>query len=407
MYGKNIAVMFPNASNGIPHEELTLAEALKTQGYTTGIIGKWHLGDAQDYYPTRHGFDYWYGMPYSNDMDWVDEPTFVELMSIIAEEGPQALSSIFSRRLTKYFDPKIDYWNVPTIRSQVLNSGFEDIIIERPSNQHQGTKKYTTEALAFIERNKNNPFFLYVPYAMPHTPLFRSQEFADRSLGGIYGDVIEELDWSVGAITKKLEELGLAEDTLVVFTSDNGPWLLMDQHGGSAGLLQNGKGTTFEGGMRVPTIFAWPGHIQPGVVSGIGSAMDIFSTVLNLAGAELPEALDGIDLSKTLLDNETSPRESMLYYRSGELYAYRKGPYKLHLITQGAYQMPPSRTEHESPLLFNLQTDPGERFNIAEKNPEIVAEMLLEIEAHRISITQREGIFDQQFSHLIPDQNEG
>ncbi len=400
MYGRQIAVMFPNASNGLPDSEHTLAEALQAEGYATGIVGKWHLGDAPEFYPTRHGFDYWYGIPYSNDMDWVDEPTFVELAALVAREGRQAVSQVFAKRMRKYLEPKVEYWNVPVVRSQKTVSGFKDEVVERPANQHDVTKNHTKEAVSFIQRNKNKPFFLYMPFSMPHTPLFRSAEFEGSSLGGIYGDVIEELDWSVGAISRTLRELNLAENTLLVFTSDNGPWLLMDNHGGSAGLLRNGKGTTYEGGMRVPAIFSWPGRIAPGVVSEIGSAMDIYTTSLTLAGADLPDELDGMDLSGVLLRREKSPRDGLFYYRSGELRAYRKGPFKLHLISEGAYQRPPDRVVHDKPVLNHLLHDPGERFDVAAQHPDVVKDMLKDIEAHRASFTGNESLFDRQYDHL-------
>ncbi|MEM6708710.1 MAG: sulfatase [Pseudomonadota bacterium] len=400
LYGRQIAVMFPNALNGMPAGELTLAEALKAQGYTTGIIGKWHLGDAPDHLPTRHGFDYWFGPPYSNDMDWASGPSFVELAAKVAAEGPQAVREVFASRFEQYFNPKVAYWNVPIIRSQKDGDRFVDEVVERPAQQDLGTQRYTEEAIGFIERSKDQPFFLYVPYSMPHTPLFRSPTFEGRSLGGYYGDVIEELDWSVGQVTQALQDRGLAENTLVIFTSDNGPWLLMNTHAGSAGPLRDGKGTTFEGGMRVPAIFSWPGQIQPGVVSEIGSAMDIFSTVLSLAGVEPPEQLDGKDLSGTLLRRESSPRNGLFYYRSGELRAYRRGPFKLHLITEGAYQRPPVRTDHEEPLLYHLHNDPAERFDVSAQYPEVVAAMLSDIDAHRESLTEQPSIFDRQYSAL-------
>ena len=400
LYGKQIAVMFPNASNGMPESEITLAEALRVKGYATGIIGKWHLGDHPDFYPTRHGFDYWYGLPYSNDMAWAGEPTFVELMALVAKEGPEAVADVFPKRFGRYFDPKVEYWNVPLIKSQSMDDGFSDQIIERPVDQRELTKRHTEEAVSFIERNKDQPFFLYVPYSMPHTPLFRSDDFADRSQAGLYGDVIEELDWSVGAISQKLRELDLARNTLLVFTSDNGPWLLMNTHGGSAGLLRDGKGTTHEGGMRVPTIFWWPDRIAPGVVSEIGSAMDIYTTALNLAGIDAPEAVDGLDLSGALFGVAQSPRKSVFYYRAGELRAYRKGPYKLRLITEGVYQQPPPRTVHEVPLLYHLLDDPSERFDIAEQNPKVVADMLKDVAAHLSSFSPKESVFDRQYDHL-------
>ncbi|MEM8769485.1 MAG: sulfatase-like hydrolase/transferase, partial [Pseudomonadota bacterium] len=239
------------------------------------------------------------------------------------------------------------------------------------------------------------PFFLYVPYSMPHTPIFRSDAFIERSLGGRYGDVIEELDWSVGKIVSALDELGLRGQTLVLFTSDNGPWLLMDSHGGTAGLLRQGKATTFEGGMRVPMIVSRPGWVTPGTVSDLGSTLDVFATVAALAGVAAP-ATDGFDLSPVLRGSGGSPRDEFAYYRGSELRAYRMGPWKLHLVTEGAYNRPPPRVVHEQPLLYHLGEDPGERFDVADQYPEIVAELKAAIARHRASTPVAAPIMDKR-----------
>ncbi|MEM7020393.1 MAG: sulfatase [Pseudomonadota bacterium] len=396
LYGKQIGVLFPNDPTGMPDSEHTLAEALKEQGYATAIIGKWHLGDMPDVYPTRHGFDYWYGIPYSNDMDWVNEPTMDEFMAMRAAGKIEEIQQSFARRRQKYFAPKNEYWAPPVIRSSKSNDGFKDEVAERPAQQALLTKSHTKEATSFIERNQDKPFLLYVPYSMPHTPIFRSKEFEGKSLGGRYGDVIEEIDWSVGEIVNTLKKLELDEKTLVVFTSDNGPWLSMNTHGGSAGLLNNGKGTTYEGGMRVPAIFWWPGNIQPAVVSDIGSAMDLYVTSIKLAGAELQAKTDGFDISQTLLKGTPGPREAVAYYRQGELRAFRKGSFKLHLITEGDYSLPPERTEHETPVLFNLREDPSEKFDIAAQHPEVVADILKTINQHRAMLSERPPLFDNR-----------
>ena len=398
LYGKQVNVMFPGDEHGIPDEELTLAEALQNRGYRTAIIGKWHLGDAAHAYPTRHGFDYWYGLPYSNDMDWVGHRTFDELGALMAEGDMAELQRELSGRFVKYFAPKVDYWNVPLIRSEAQGGAPVDAVLERPAHQPHLTRRYTEEAIAFIERNAEQPFLLYLPHTMPHTPLFRDQAFAGKSLGGRYGDVIEEIDWSTGEILRALRDQALAENTLVVFTSDNGPWLTMNQHGGTAGLLKEGKGTTFEGGMRVPGIFWWPGTIEPAVVSHLGSVMDLYATSLALAGAPLPEHLDAVDLTTTLQSGDASARDSLAYYRSGQLYAYRLGHHKLHLISEGAYQQPPERTVHDSPRLYDLRQDPAERFDIASTHPQRVEEMLAAIERHRASMTIKAPIFDARLA---------
>ena len=398
LYGRQINVMFPNDTVGIPQEELTIAEALSDQGYATAIIGKWHLGDARDAYPTRHGFDYWYGLPYSNDMDWVGVKNFDQLMALVAAGKQDQLRAEIEFRQEKYFSPKIEYWNVPLIRSEAGDAGHVDEIIERPADQRTLTQRYTSEALAFIERKADQPFLLYLPYSMPHTPIFRSAAFANSSIGGRYGDVIEELDWSVGAIVDKLKALEIDDDTLVVFTSDNGPWLTMRQHGGTAGLLRHGKGTTFEGGMRVPAIFWQPGTVEPAVVSGIGSTLDIYATALAMAGVTADG--DGMNLRQTLETGTDSPRNTVAYYRSGELRAFRQGPFKLHLITEGAYQQPPERTLHETPLLFHLGNDPGEKYNVASDYPEVVAELLAAIADSRAAMQEKPPVFDQRLQRL-------
>src|SRR5438034_235730 len=243
-------VLLTDSASGLPDSEVTLAAALKGQGYATACIGKWHLGHLPPYLPTRRGFDSYYGIPYSNDMDRVADR--------------QLGRSIF-------FDPKIEYWNPPLARG--------DKIVERPANQPTLTKRYTEEAVSFIKANKSRPFFLYLAYNAPHVPLFASEAFRGKSTRGLYGDVVEELDGSVGQVLDALRAEGLHERTLVVFTSDNGPLLIFDQLGGSAGLLRDGKGSTFEGGMRVPGLFWWPGRIKARTVTQeMAATLDIFPT---------------------------------------------------------------------------------------------------------------------------------
>ncbi len=396
LYGRQINVMFPNDTVGIPNGEETLAESLKNQGYATAIIGKWHLGDAPSALPTRHGFDYWFGLPYSNDMDWVNHMSFEEMLALSAQGNQKAVQKDIATRMPKYLEPRIEYWNVPLQRSYHTEAGYQDEIVERPADQRTLTRRYTEEAQRFIRRAGDQPFLLYLPYNMPHTPLFRSAPFVGHSLGGYYGDVIEEIDWSAGQIRQALEETGQDENTLVIFSSDNGPWLAMQNHSGSAGLLNNGKGTTFEGGVRVPGIFWWPGTIKPAVVSDIGSTLDIFTTALSLAGAPIPGGIDGMDLSATLKGKEPSPRDSIAYYRAGELQAFRKGPYKIRLVSAGAYNLPPKRTEHETPELYHLGQDPAEKFNIAAHQPEVVSELLAALATHQAGLQSREPIFDSR-----------
>ncbi|UCG56871.1 MAG: sulfatase-like hydrolase/transferase [Phycisphaerales bacterium] len=345
-------VLFPDSAGGLPQDEITIPEALRPQGYATACIGKWHLGHLPQYLPTNNGFDYYFGIPYSNDMDRV------------GGEGRNA-----------FWKPKIEYWNVPLMRNEH--------IIERPANQNTITKRYTEEAVRFIIKNRHRPFFLYLAHNLPHVPLFVSDKFRDKSLRGLYGDVVEEIDSGVGLILKALRRAGLADNTFVVFTSDNGPWLTFNEHGGSAGLLREGKGCTFEGGMREPTIFWWPRKIKPGLVSDMGATMDLFTTILTLAGAEVPSdrVIDGLDLSPVMFGAGPSPREVMFYYRGAQLYAARKGPYKAHLITKPAYGKGKA-VHHDPPLLYHLGHDPSEKHDISEQNPEIIADILQEIVRH-------------------------
>lgn len=367
MYGTlgRTRVFFHDSPNGMPHEEVTLAEILKERGYATGIFGKWHLGHLPDYLPGQQGFDEYFGIPYSNDMDLVGE---------------------YSRDL--FWEPAIETWNVPLI------DGTE--VVERPADQSTITRRYTERALAFIETNRDQPFFLYLPHSMPHVPLFRSKNFVGKSAAGIYGDVIEEIDWSVGQIIEKLRELNLDQKTLVVFASDNGPWLVFKTHAGSAGLLNQGKGTTWEGGMRVPALFWWPGTIEPATVMDIGTTMDVFTTAVGLGGGELPQdrVIDGLDLSPVLLGTGPSPRDVVPYYRYNELYAIRKGWFKAHFITQGEYGMGPDRTVHDPPLLYHLGDDPGERFDVAEDHPDVLQDLIDEANRYRESVEVKPSLFD-------------
>ena len=369
MFGRRQGVFFPDSHHGLPDGEVTLAETLKELGYATGIVGKWHLGHQPEYRPLRHGFDSWFGIPYSNDMDWQVPP------------GREP-------RRAAMFSPSIDYWHVPLMHN--------DVELERPADQTTITRRYAEEAVRFIREHRAGPFFLYVPHTMPHVPLFRSEAFAGRSAAGRYGDVIEEIDWSVGRILDTLREEGLAERTLVIFSSDNGPWLSYRQHGGSAGPLRQGKGTTWEGGMRVPGIFWWPGTIEPGVIREMGATTDLFTTIVPLAGGRLPDdrPLDGVDLSPVLFGAGTSPRDSMAFYRMGELYAYRLGHYKAHLVTEGRYGMGSERTEHDPPLLFHLGHDPGEQYDLAAERPDVVENVLKAVESHRSGMTVAEPLFD-------------
>ena len=311
-------VLMPGDTQGIHADEITVAEILKEQGYATGIIGKWHLGDQPEFLPNRHGFDYHYGLPYSNDM------------------------SPFMPRNSRNHPPLA-----------LIRNG--EVIREVPEDQFFLTGSYTEEALRFIEQHQQEPFFLYVPHSMVHVPLYAGDEFRGKSSQGILGDCIEELDWSTGQILGKLEELGLAENTLVLFTSDNGPAR------GSAGPLRGRKGSTWEGGMREPTIAWWPGTVPAGTsYDGITSTMDVLPTFAALAGSSAPagRAIDGHDISAVLTGDLEQPSryDAFYYYRGYELRAVRSGKWKLH--TNGE--------------LYDLDADIGESSDVSAENSEVV-----------------------------------
>jgi len=366
MYGRR-RVLFPNSVGGLPASEKTIAEVLKSAGYATGMVGKWHLGHLPQYLPTEHGFDSYYGIPYSNDMD---------------RRAPKGMKhrEIFAK-------PNWRHFRVPLLAG-TAGGGVKEI--ERPVDQRTITRRYTYKAIDFIRQSKDGPFFLYLAHSMPHVPLFRHDAFAGHSRAGLYGDVIEEIDWSVGQILDELRRQDLAENTLVVFTSDNGPWLSYRDQGGSAGPLRNGKGTTYEGGMRVPAICWMPGTIPSGVDSPqLASSLDLLPTLASMGGAELPAelVLDGYDLSRMLTERDVSPRKTMFYYRDYRLMAIRHGRYKTHYITQGSYGIGGKEQQHDPPLLFDLETDIGEQRNIADKHPEILAEIERVRSEHEATMT--------------------
>jgi len=362
MCSSNNRVLFPDSKGGLPADEITLAEALKDLGYSTGMVGKWHLGHLDPYLPTRHGFDSYFGIPYSNDMDRTSE----------APPGRAAFD-----------DPKIEYFNVPLMR--------DETIIERPADQRTITKRYSEEAVRFIQAHADDeePFFLYFAQTMPHVPLFRSDRFEGISRRGLYGDVIEEIDASVGRVLQAIRAEGLAEETVVFFTSDNGPWLTFGEQGGSAGLLRNGKGSTWEGGMREPFLAWWPGTIPAGSVArDLGATMDLYVTSILLAGGEPPDdrELDGLDIRPALFGEGPSLRDVVLYYRGTELYAARKGPYKAHFITEDAYGSNRDKTRHDPPVLHHLDHDPSEQWNIAENHPDVIEEIRALAEEHKATL---------------------
>ena len=354
MYSDRRRVLFPDSAGGLPQSEVTIAEVLKKQGYATACVGKWHLGHLPQHLPTTQGFDSYYGIPYSNDMDALRS----------APKGRQ-----------KFWPPKSEYFNVPLLDSKAGGAPAE---LERPAEQTTITKRYAERSVEFIKSvDADTPLFLYLAHNLPHVPLFRDDAFVGHSRRGLYGDVIEEIDWSVGEVRTALEETGRADNCLVVFTSDNGPWLVFNEQGGSAGLLREGKGCTFEGGMREPMIAWGPGLVQSGVVCHeLGSTLDLLPTCAAIAGASLDDdrTLDGYDLSDTLTSGAPSPRKEMYFYRGSELMAVRKGPWKAHFYTELAY-VRTTRTKHDRPLLYNLEIDPSEKYDVGEDHPMVIEEI--------------------------------
>lgn len=354
-------VLFPDSANGLPQSEITIARAVKAVGYKTACIGKWHLGHLPKYLPTSHGFDYYFGIPYSNDMDKIKAMSIEEQM-----------------------DPDIQEYNVPLMRNEE--------IIERPADQNTITKRYTEETIQFITANKGRPWFVYLAHSMVHIPLFASKESRDKSPRGLFGDVVEEIDAGIGKILRALRETGQDINTLIVFTSDNGPWLIFREHSGTAGLLRDGKGTTWEGGMREPTIFYWPGRVKPATVTDVGSTLDLFATIAHLSGAQVPSdrVMDSYDLAPTLFNGQSSPRREMFYYRGQQLFAVRLGAYKAHFVTMTEYQKDNDRREHNPPLLFNLDHDPGENYECGAKHPEVLEAIRKLVDQHNSKMVKGE-----------------
>ncbi len=345
----------PNSDYGIHPDEMTMAELLKQKNYNTAIFGKWHLGDANQFMPLQNGFDEYYGLPYSNDM-WPYHP----------QQG-----TIFN------------FPDLPTFDGNK--------IIGYNTDQTKFTTDYTERSVAFIKKNKNKPFFLYLAHSMPHVPLAVSDKFKGKSEQGLYGDVMMEIDWSIGQILNTLKELGLEENTLVVLTSDNGPWTNYGNHAGSAGGLREAKATTFDGGNRVPCIMYWKGVTQPGTVCNkLASNIDLFPTLAAISGAPLPQRkIDGVNILPLVKgEKEVSPRESFVYYyNKNDLEAVTDGMFKLvfphKYVTYGAHLpgndgQPGLLTNREitKPELYDLRRDPGERYDVIAQNPEVARRLM-------------------------------
>lgn len=344
----------PSSKTGLNPEEMTIAEVVKQKGYATACFGKWHLGHLPKFLPTSQGFDEYFGLPYSNDM-WPFHPeprSAARFPNLPLMEG------------TKVVNPKI-----------------------LPKDQPHLTTWYTERTVKFIEKNKDKPFFVYLPHAMPHVPLFVSDKYKGKTKRGLFGDVISEIDWCVGQILDTLKKHKLDENTLVIFTSDNGPWLLYGEHAGSATPLREGKGTAFEGGFRVPCVMRWPGKIPAGKSCDVvASTIDVLPTIADLSGAKLPKnKIDGVSLVPQMMGktDAKAPHDVFFYYQGTFLAGVRSGKWKL-MFPQG-YRSPKPRGKNGKPgkrntvqlplSLFDLENDVSETTNVAEKHPEVVKEL--------------------------------
>ncbi len=330
-------VLFPGNKRGLNSSETTIAEMLKAEGYATGIVGKWHLGDQPEFLPTRHGFDSYFGIPFSNDMGKMDRPT-----------------------------KKGGYPPTPLLRNEE--------VIELEPNQRYITRRYTEEALSFIESNKEKPFFLYLPQSMPHWPQYSSKGFSEKSANKAWGDAVEEVDWSTGQVLAKLKDAGIDDNTFVIFTSDNGG---ASHHGAVNKPLRGGKGTTWEGGQRICCVARWPGHIPANSSSdAIAVTMDLLPTFAKLAGGTVPNdrIIDGKDIASIFMgESNDSPHDRFYYYFRGELNAVRHENWKLFVKRR------PDRNQSSAlpkPELYDLSNDVGEKTDVADANPKVVAKLL-------------------------------
>jgi arylsulfatase A-like enzyme len=365
-----LGALGPRNEHGIHDDETLLSEILRDRGYATAIFGKWHLGHHPCFLPTRHGFDEYFGLPYSNDM-WPKHP-----------------------------ERAGDFPDLPLVDGER--------IVEYNPDQRQLTQWYTQRAVDFIRRHRDRSFFLYLPHSMPHVPLHVSPEFEGKTSRGLFGDVISEIDWSVGQVLSTLEELELDRQTLVIFASDNGPWLSYGDHAGSAGPLREGKGTTFDGGVRVPCLMRYPGVIPAGrVCSEPAMTIDLLPTIARLAGGEPPQdrIIDGRDIwPLATTDDAVSPHEALYFYWNGELQAVRSRRWKLHLpheyrtlTGQGASGGDPAAyTQARIELtLFDMANDPGETRNVASQHVDVVERMQSLVETARVDLgdtaTGRQG----------------
>ena len=349
-YAKRVSlpqVIMPASPIGLNRDEHTIASLLKAQGYATLCIGKWHVGDQPDFLPVHYGFDHYFGLPYSNDMggewDGADDPP-------------------------------------PDKRKPPLPLVRDDKVIEtlKPADQDRLTERYTDEAVRFLRDHKDSPFFLYLAHTAVHVPLHPGAKFKGKSANGTYGDWVEEADASLGRVLDTLRELHLDENTLVVFSSDNGPWLVQGKNGGTAGPLRGGKGGTYEGGVREPTIAWQPGRIAPGsTCDAVTGNIDLLPTFVHLAGGTVPDdrKIDGADISPLLYGkSKESPRPAHFYFNGNRLEAVRSGPWKLAVAPQKEQtgKPEPKQTGPFTPKLYNLDDDIGETTDVADKHPDVV-----------------------------------
>ena len=364
--------LFPYHKIGLNPDEYTLGEMFQDQGYITACVGKWHLGWQKKFLPLQNGFDEFFGLPYSNDM-W-----------------PR--SDVTGKKLPPKKNGKPSYPELPLIEG---NEKIEEITSLK--DQDMLTTRYTEKAVGFINRNAGKPFFLYMAHTMAHIPLGVSDKFRGKSEQGLYGDVMMEIDWSVGQIVKAVEQNNLTDNTIIIFTTDNGPWLSFGNHAGSAGGLREGKTTSWDGGQKVPFIIKWPGVVPEGIICNkLACAVDILPTMASIIGGKLSEnKIDGVDISSLFKGNfDANPRETILfYYDKNNLNAVRKGNWKLVLPhTYRSYNAKPGKNGHsgkrikmvvEKPELYNLRRDPAEQFNVIDYYPEIVDDLMVVVEEAR------------------------
>lgn len=355
--------IFPNSKVGLHSDEETIPELLKKKGYATAMVGKWHLGDAKEFLPLQHGFDEYFGLPYSNDM-W-----------------PIAYGN---GEITKWTSWKLDMPLLPLIEGNKTIEHIESMI-----QMDELTTRYTKKAVRFIKKNRKKPFFLYFAHSMPHVPLAVSNKFKGKSEQGLYGDVMMEIDWSVGQIMKVLKDNSLDDNTLFIFTSDNGPWLNFGNHAGSAGGLREGKQTTFEGGQKEPCIMRWPGVIPQGTISNkLTSTLDLLPTIATIT--KIPRSakkIDGVNIISVLKgEKDTNPRNTLYYYyNDNSLEAVREGHWKLvlpHKYRTYEGEQPANDgfmgKKHNTQIglsLYNLRRDPGERYDVKDQNPDVVEKL--------------------------------